>query len=119
MECQTNLLKLGKLFKATAAEVDRASRLFRVPALLGLDLNRVSVSEGVGGQVGRQEDAIVADDDPMAHDVLLAALDRPELLSLEPDVLKVRVRDDAATTRTDVTVEMHSFSDPTKSNTKS
>jgi hypothetical protein len=86
-----NLLKFGKLFEASAAEVDRASRLFRVPTLLGLDFHRVGVTEGVGRQVRRQEDAIVADDDPVAHDVLFAALDRPELLSLQPDVLEVRI----------------------------
>lgn len=85
------LLKFGKLFEASAAEIDRAGRLFRVPTLLGLDLHRVGVAEGVGREVGRQEDAIVADDDAVTHDVLLAALHRPELLSLQPDVLEVRI----------------------------
>jgi hypothetical protein len=38
-----------------------------------------------------QEDAVWTNDHPVAHDVLLAALQRPELLSFKPNVIKVGV----------------------------
>ena len=52
-----------------------------MPALLRLDLDREGVPKGVGQVVGGEEDAVWAQDNPMAHDVFLAPLKGPVILN--------------------------------------
>jgi len=62
-QVRTYLVEFGVLLETPCAQVAGARRLFRVPALLGLDLEAVSVSRRIFLVVWREKRAVRREND--------------------------------------------------------